>query len=84
VLALLGDFLIECFDVAGGLPWISIRCEVCWPYKIVQHAKKNGISLHRISHKKERFVKQYDDETMVKWWNRKPCVDRWGWSTKVS
>jgi hypothetical protein len=84
VLALLGDFLTKCLDVAGGIPWISKRCEVCWPYKIVHYAKKNGITIHGVSSIERRFVKQYDDETLVKWWNRKPCVDRWGWSTKAS
>ncbi|KAF1949115.1 hypothetical protein CC80DRAFT_510763 [Byssothecium circinans] len=84
VLALLGDFSTKCFDVAGGIPWISKRCEVCWPWKIVHYAKTNGIAIHGVSDIERNFVKKYDDEILVKWWNRKPCVDRWGWSTKAS
>lgn len=83
VLALLGDFSTKCFDVAGGIPWIPKRCEVCWPYEIVHYAKKYGIAIHGVRETERRFVKQSDDEILATWWNRKPCVDRWGRSTKV-
>jgi hypothetical protein len=78
VLALLGDFSTKCFDLASGIPWISKRCEVSWPRKIIRYAKKNGILIHGVSDIERRFVKQYDDEILVKWWNRKPCIDCWG------
>lgn len=84
VLALLGDLLTKCFAVADGIPWISKPCEGCWPFKIVHYAKKNGIIIHGVRDIERRFVEKHDDEALVRLWNRKPCVDRWGWSTKVS
>lgn len=84
VLSILGDFLTDCFNLAGGIPWISKPCEACWPYKIVQYAKENGITINGVRDIEGRFVKKHDDEILAGWWKRKPCIDRWGWNTKVS
>lgn len=84
VLALIGKFSWECFDIRGGeIPFISQEREEAWPYKIVQYGRTHNIPIVGVHGVKEKFLDEYGDEEEANMWKKKEAADRWGWGTKV-
>lgn len=57
--------------------------EACWPYIIVDYARRHGIKIEGIAGIKERFVDKFGDPEKAKQWAPGPGPDRWGWRSKV-
>jgi hypothetical protein len=84
VLAILGLFWVDNISVTGDVPvFDGMDKEECWPYTVVDYAKRHGIEIAGVYEIEKRFVEEYDNAEEAQNWKAKPGVDRWGWKTKV-
>jgi hypothetical protein len=94
VLALIGDFVYGEWEIQEEVPFFTRDeestteneppIEACWPYIIVDYAKRHGIKIHGVLGVEDGFLKKFDDLEKAKLWNPQPGPDRWGWESKVS
>ena len=105
VLALLGDFVYEQWEIQEEVPcflskeaqlWTSTHLleelpedlakppiEACWPYIIVDYARRHDIKIGGVHKIEERFVEKFGDEEKTNKWKTDSGPDRWGWREKV-
>lgn len=86
VLALLGNFLLDCKSLTRDVPTVSEdrkAPEQYWPYVIVRYAKSNGIEIAGVYEIEEKFVEKFGDAEKAGLLKGTERVDRWGWKTKV-